>query len=241
MKYIFLLLLFSFLSCHEGKEKGIIEIPKKIKKNEGELLIDSSLISMDSIIVKNKKFYVKHLDSNYWKDKKNPNCNLIIQNEEGDTIFKNENITNGFELKDFDQDGFVDVEIHYITNVPNIYDMILYDKKNNDFKQIVNFSEFPTPEKIKKADYYYSYHRSGCADLNWDSDLFYIKNFKCYRIGNISGRGCGPKNTTGIYINKIVADQEVLLKFVKREEGYYDDKWEFIESYWTKNYKKFAK
>gem|GEM_PF-5245252 len=34
----------------------------------------------------------------------------------------------------------------------------------------------PPPQRINGTHYFYSYHKSGCADMDWDSDLFYIHN-----------------------------------------------------------------
>ena len=34
-------------------------------------------------------------------------------------------------------------------------------------------------------------------------------------------------------------DKKIELEYIKREAEYYEDKWEFIENYWKKNYKKF--
>ncbi|MBF03965.1 MAG: hypothetical protein CMP76_11780, partial [Flavobacterium sp.] len=135
--------------------------------------------------------------------------------------------------------GFEDIQLNYLFNDPGVDDLLLYDTNNANFQLVKNFDNFPSAIKIKDSDYYYSYHRSGCADANWDSDLFYIQNFECFKIGNISGRGCVGVERNGIIISKIKDDKKIELEYIKREAEYYEDKWEFIENYWKKNYKKF--
>lgn len=112
---------------------------------------------------------------------------------------------------------------------------------NKKFKPVKDFENFPSPKKIEGTKFYYSYHRSGCSDSNWDSDLFLISDFKCLKIGNISGRGCYDEERKGIFINKILNGKEVEINWIKRDSGYYDDKWDFIENYWSENYLKFTK
>lgn len=243
--FLYFLFFLLIVSCAKKKQlEKTIEFSKKevkevVAENRNYEEIDSSVLNIDSIVVENKTFKIICLDNDFWKDKENPSCNLLIINYKNDTIFKSEEFTNCFEIKDFNEDGYKDVEINYFTNVPGINDMLLYDNASNNFKLIENFQDFPSSQKIKGTDFYYSYHRSGCADINWDSDLFYIKNFKCYRIGNISGRGCKDEERNGIIINKVKNEQEIELEYIKRKAGYYDDKWDFIENYWLKNHKKF--
>jgi hypothetical protein len=127
-------------------------------------------------------------------------------------------------------------------NTPERFDLLLYVPATKSFRQIKNFENFPAPEKINGTKYYYSYHKSGCADANWDSDLFYINNFKAIRIGNISGRQCensGIKD--GLYINKFRNEKKILFKTFNIDtiNKYKDYKWGFIKEYWVKNYKLF--
>jgi len=131
-----------------------------------------------------------------------------------------------------------------MANVPGIADLIVYDIKNQKFVQVENFSKFPDSRPITETKYFYSYHRSGCADMDWDSDLFYIENFKTIKIGNISGREC--ENTIvkdGIYIYSITGENKKLIKTmpIGTINKYKDYKWGFIKDYWSKNYKLFEK
>ena len=78
--------------------------------------------------------------------------------------------------------------------------------------------------------------------MNWDSDLFYIKNHKAIRIGNIAGRGCEKRDPDyGIYIHQVKEDKETLIKKlpISTLHRYKAFKWGFIADYWTKNYKTF--
>lgn len=97
--------------------------------------------------------------------------------------------------------------------------------------------DFPWAEKIGNTQYYYSYHRSGCADMNWDS---YINNYKKVKIGNISGQECdGTGTKNGPYINKIMGEKrkELAKLPIHTIKQYKEYKWGFIKLYWYKNYK----
>jgi hypothetical protein len=117
---------------------------------------------------------------------------------------------------------------------------VLFDEPSNTFRLVEDFQSYPAPKKIKGSRYYYSYHRSGCADSNWDSDLFYIENFKIIRIANIRGIGCEGEGKNGIFIFKLKRGKKELVKEIVRKPGYYDDKWAFIDEYWKGQYQYFA-
>lgn len=161
-------------------------------------------------------------------------------NNKNDTVFKLNELGSG-EFLDFNKDGFKDIYIGYMTNVPGIYDVALFDTLTNTFKIVENFSSYPASQKLKNTNLYFSYHRSGCADSNWDSDLFIIKDYKTYKIGNISGRGCENDEKNGIYIYKTISNKEKLIRSfsITVIEKYKKYKWGFIEDYWSKNYKLF--
>jgi hypothetical protein len=111
------------------------------------------------------------------------------------------------------------------------------------FREVENFRDFPAPVQIQGTKFYYSYHKSGCADMNWDSDLFYIENFKAIRIGNIAGRQCGNRDgeKEAVYIYKVRGGNEKLFKKFPIDiiANFKDYKWGFIREYGAKNYKKF--
>lgn len=223
------------LSCTDKKTKDYdnVEIKKNTKTTvqkdsiQTDQNTEETISFIDSIRINNKIYIAFQSQSS------------IIVTNEIDTLFCFIQENNGAEFKDFNGDGFLDIIIHYITNVPGIYDLALFDQKSGKFKMVQNFDAFPAAEKIKNSNYYYSYHRSGCADANWDSDLFKIVNYKAIRLGNIQGLGCERIDKNGIFIHKVQNEELIQIEEYKREPNYYNDKWDFIKNYWAKNYRKF--
>lgn len=147
-----------------------------------------------------------------------------------------------WDFKDFNKDGYKDIFLDKGGNTPERFDLLLYVPTTKSFRKVKDFENFPAPENISGTKYFYSYHKSGCADMNWDSDLFYIKDFKAVRLANISGRECensGIKD--GLYINKVSGGKKNLFKTLPIDtvHKFKDDKWEFIKKYWIENYKLF--
>jgi len=151
------------------------------------------------------------------------------------------------EFPDFNDDGNKDIMVAYMGN-NFTYNLYLFDKISNEFKYVEGFDRFPEAIQLKtNPTYYYSYHRAGCADMNWVSDLFYIDNFKSIHIGHIYGKGCDlevRKNPQVIEIYKITDNKEEngklieklpYLKTITSRGG----KWDFIKKYWNANYRKF--
>lgn len=146
-----------------------------------------------------------------------------------------------WELKDLDGDGNKDIFLDKGGNMPERYDLLLFISANH-YRQIRDFELFPAPTQIKGTKYFYSYHKSGCADMNWDSDLFYIQNSKAIRLGNISGRQCENSGIEdGVYINKVRGEKKTLIKTLPVDtlKKYKEFKWGFIKDYWTKNFRLF--
>lgn len=75
--------------------------------------------------------------------------------------------------------------------------------------------------------------------MNWTSDLFYIENYHCIKIGSINGYECeNSEIKDGIYIAKISGEKkspikELPIRTLKRYKEY---KWGFIADYWKRNY-----
>jgi hypothetical protein len=155
---------------------------------------------------------------------------------------KNHNYYNSFKIKDFDGDGYMDIMLEVGgTNTPAIFELLKYNANMLNFKKVRDFASFPAAERIGKSIYYYSYHHSGCADECWESDLFYLKNYKAIRIGNIDRQILdAEKGSLNIY--KVLNSKRVLYKELPpyTEEKYHGGKWEFIKHYWFKNYKFFC-
>lgn len=145
----------------------------------------------------------------------------------------------GFKFKDFNKDGYNDVFLEWGGNIPERYTLYLFVPSSGKFKELKNFSSFPSATPIKGTKYFYSYYKAGCADNTWGSHLFYIGNNTAIKIGNIKGEGCGIKD--GIYIYKVKADKKVLFKTLPLStiEKYKDKKWGFLKQYWTKSYSSF--
>jgi hypothetical protein len=164
---------------------------------------------------------------------------LYIQDSDNKIVFKSKDYYPDFEFKDFDNDGNKDLLINYLSNVPAIKDLIVFDIKNKTFQPIENFSSYPDPKPLSGTKYYYSYHRSGCADMNWDSDLFFIENYKTIKIGNMSGRECDDREEKdGIYIYKVQGENKKIIEIfpINTIEKYNNYKWGFISDYWTKKF-----
>ncbi len=173
------------------------------------------------------------------------------------TIFRNSKIIKtdtldadglaDLEFPDFDKDGNKDILLTYMDN-NFTYDLYLFDTTNNEFKFVDGFDRFPAAIQLKtNPKYYYSYHRAGCADMNWVSDLFYIDNFKSIHIGHIYGKGCEfqiKENPQTIEIYQITNNKEENRKMIEKlpylnHIPEFGDKWDFIELYWNKNYGQF--
>lgn len=232
MKLLIISLFFLLFSCRNEENK----LENMNSKNEISMTKSQiQVFKRDTLINDNQKYIVKHFRDD------NLDFSLLILNEKFDTIYKHFDYIDDYEILDFNEDGFKDLRLDYITNTPDVIDIVLFDSYSKRFEIVKDLGYYPSPFKIKNSNYYYSYHRAGCADLNWESDLFYIKDYRCIKIGNISGRGCGYEKRNGIFINKIVDKKAVEINWIKRDSGYYDDKWEFIENYWTKNHLKFTK
>lgn len=173
---------------------------------------------------------------------KGKNYKLFILNGNKDTIYRDYVYPPTPTFTDFNGDGYKDIMLDYMTNVPGISDLLLYDKTSKAFKVVAGFQNFPDPKKLALTNYYYSYHRSGCADMDWTSDLFYISGFRAIKIASINGYQCKDRDIRdGIYIYRVKGEKEILIKHlpINLIEGYKDYKWGFIKHYWTTNYRLF--
>lgn len=170
------------------------------------------------------------------------NDTLYIINR-GDTIAKYAHMSPYFSFEDANGDSFKDIVINdpmamYVA----MKQLLLYDSRRKCFVEIVDYAYFPDPTRINKTQYYYSYHHSGCADMNWDSDLFIFRNDSAVSIGRISGRECVYNELEdGIYIYKMNGDSSTLYKTKSIDilQNYKDYKWGFITEYWNQNYWRF--
>ncbi|HVY75299.1 MAG TPA: hypothetical protein VG890_10740, partial [Puia sp.] len=190
--------------------------------------VDTSIYSQQTVTIQGKK-YCGFLTSGGFQllDSKNE----IYLKYSGDYFT--------WDFKDFNKDGYEDIYLDKGGNTPERFDLLLYVPTTKTFRKVKDFENFPASENISRTKYFYSYHKSGCADMNWDSDLFYIKDFKAVRLANISGRECensGVKD--GLYISKLSGEKKLLFKALPIDtvHKFKNDKWGFIEKYWTENY-----
>lgn len=193
--------------------------------------VDSQILHIDRTIIDGKPYSAVYLS----------NETFYIFNSDGDTIFRAGDYFWNFEFIDFNEDGRDDIIFHHFGNVPT-QDLLLYNPKDAVFVPVKNFSEFPEPVRVEETKYYFSYHRSGCADMNWDSDLFYFMEYSVERVGNISGRGCDDVGQLkSIDIFKFRNDSVTLIESFAYDtiEFYKNHKWGFIEDYWKNNYLNF--
>jgi len=228
----FLLLILAQCKSPYSNQTLVQQSSKTDTINATDPITDTTLGPMDSAVISGDIYYALF----------KTNDTLYILDKNRDTILKEGNDSwQGFEFKDFNGDGFKDIIIQLASNASGVEDLLLFNKSTNNFIPVKNFSDFPAPLPIAGTKYYYSYHKSGCADMNWDSDLFYIRNNKAIRLGHIECIAC-PDEKTGIYIHKITRKKESLYqKLSIKILGNYDDyKWGFIKYYWGKNYKKFS-
>lgn len=251
-------LVFIFLTL------GIFAVACR-KDNKGENTIANNIVSTsDSIITvdisdvadedaESSKYYYRS-DSTVnqgvkykavFVDDGDDNTEFMIIRELSDTIYRDSVTGPGFYFEDFDKDGNDDIFVGYLGNI-TVEDLFLFEKKSKKFIQVEDFISYPQYTQIGNTKYYYSYHRSGCADYNWDSDLFYIDNYKAIKRGNISGIGCDYEDNEeelGIFIYKVRGEETKLVEKVDIDTigSYKDYKWGFIEEYWTKKYLNFVR
>jgi len=191
--------------------------------------IDSTILHVETEQINDMKYVALY----------NSNDTFIILDSLENEIFRSKEFCRFFEFIDFNQDGNKDIIFNYVGNNPT-QDLLLFCPETENFIPVENFSSFPMSKRIAGAEYYYSYHRSGCADLNWDSDIFHIKDFKAVAIGNISGMGC-ENEENGIFIHRLFNNTKTIIDTFSIDtiNSYSDYKWGFIDEYWRNNYKKF--
>jgi hypothetical protein len=142
----------------------------------------------------------------------------------------------GLDILDFDKDGFKDILFTMIGNRPVTF-LYRFDNSQNVFKKVIDFEYYPQALAVDgQNNLYYSYHASGCADADWDSDLFAIKNFEIIHLGIIHAQGCEFKSSK-IEVSKVVSGKKVLIE----TQPYNPDKWDFIANYWKNNFQKVIK
>jgi hypothetical protein len=174
---------------------------------------------------------------------------LLIINKEGKNISVDtlENAIFEIEILDFNKDKYPDIFFSYVGNNLTSF-LYLFNPHTKRFKNVEDFLDYPDALPVKSSpNLYYSYHRAGCADLIWVSDLFKIENYKAVHLGQIYGDACQAEpgeESFYIKIYKVISRQTDGLKLIQKlshsvTSRYKDIKWGFIKHYWNSNFKKF--
>lgn len=232
-----ILLLIILTACNSRLSGNTIENTQAdsstIKSNPQRQ--DTKDIRIDTLQI-NKQQYVQTLKDNKF------NCLLSMQ---GDTIVKSENYYSRVDFLDIDEDGYMDIRVFAFSNTPNQCDNYLFDREIKTFKLIANC--YFDIQKIRGTNFFYSYDRTGCSDMNWESYLSKIENYKLVNYGYIYGQGCdfeikdNPQVIEIYTIGDSDKDKKKLIQSLPylKHIPKFDNKWEFIEKYWTQNFKTF--
>ncbi|AWH85976.1 hypothetical protein HYN59_13045 [Flavobacterium album] len=229
MKPFSIALVFCFLSCQKS-EKIVISEPKGIKpqKPSLEYLTDSLAIegTMYTVI------------QGYPGSHNNLPLRILYK---GDTIYTHPNFAgNGFEFEDVDRDSINDISLNQLSNVGGVKELIIFDRKTDTFREIKDFSDFPSSERLEGTKYFYSNHRMGCAGGMWGSELFYIDNFEAKSIARIFVVTCRDADyAMGVTIYKIEGKNERIMEQMVKVPAKYQNETAFFKDYWAKNYKRF--
>ncbi|WP_256537576.1 XAC2610-related protein [Mucilaginibacter aquariorum] len=238
-KAFFLVFMMLIISCKQ-KETGNQRVVKT-KTVKHKALI-SKVMPVPKVVDTILDITRDVVDGQHFTIQRTMQVGLYVFNSKNDTIFRDSSYISNAKFKDFNNDGYKDIWIVHSENVPGIRGLLLYNKASKTYQEVIGFEAFPAPEAIANTKYYYSYHRSGCADMNWTSDLFYIDNYKPVKIGTIEGYECADTDIKdGVYIYKKRGKKETEIRRLSINiiNNYEENKWGFIQSYWHKNYKLF--
>lgn len=215
----------TFISCDESG----------FKKEKFLRLTKQKFLHVDSTLINGQKVFAYCDTSDFF----------FVLNNVGDTLFSQSQLLSKFEFVDFNLDGRNDIYINWLSGAPDTKTLLLYDTSQKNFRLIEDFENYPAPKRILNTNLFYSYSKSGCADLNWTSSLFQIENFIIKNLGYIYTYGCDKNHDySGVNIYKFSRNnKEILLE--KRDisilDNYKDYKWGFIDKYWKDNYHLFKK
>lgn len=225
-----MILLFLITSCDKKvtKQKDV----QWTKEDSLKRAYHIGSINKVSGKILGNEYFAFSLDSDY------SGC---ITNPKNDTLFKDQDLNSRPQFIDFDKDGITDVI--FKSNIENEYDFIKFDIKAKVFRKVEGFKNFPEPKRIAKSKYWFSYHRGGCADQCWESDLFYIDNFQTIRIGNISKYYVDENGNLDFTISKVEKDKLIILERLSEQAvtEWEKNKFEAIEKFWKDNFEKFTK
>lgn len=229
-RIIKILIISTLISSCNFKQKE-----KELKENKENIVEIENVVYKKDTIKINGEYYIQILEDEDFR------CQTTMN---GDTVIKSEIFYHDAIIYDINGDGYEDIEVRINTNVGGVSDTYFYDAENKQFR-IVEGCEFDLRLIKGTTSYFYNYHRAGCADLAWESDLCKVQNFKLTRVARTYGNGCTFEKSYEIKIFKVKSngneEEEILIETLpyKKNISKNDKKWVFIEKYWNKNYQKF--
>ena len=197
------------------------------KKSVEEIVFENDTLNWDIRIVRTRD-----------RDTKRVYCITTIY---GDTIVPFSDNYRRISFSHIDENGHSDIQVFYFNDEFEQCDSYLYDKENKVFRLIENCKV--ELRKIERTDFYYTYMPTGCANNNWDSYLYKLKDYQLVPCGRIEGRGCGEKRM--IYIYRITEKKEILKEKSRYEKAIAkmggDSRTDFYRNYWRTNYLNFER
>lgn len=193
---------------------------------QNQNLKDSFEVAESKVLVTNEIFKKKEILTIKINDE------IVLQDTSEHNIFSS--IEGNYD--DFDKDGFKDIVITYsdLRFISNVY---LYDSENKIFRKVKNFSWFPEAQKLDSAtNLYYSYEATGCANDNWESFLFEIKDYTAIKIAEIQVDVCEFEIPKITYIQNLNPKEKIDIdskEFGYKKNGSKDD---FMKLFWTKKW-----
>jgi hypothetical protein len=195
--------------------------------------IEEPEFTIDTLLVDHKAFPVVLKDDAFY----------CLLSSTGDTLITPQEYYVNPEFPDINEDGYKDLRVYVASNTDNQCENYLYQKSNGSFRLLDDCDM--DIKKIPGAPYYYGYVASGCADQNWMSYIGKIENNKWVVTGYMDAVGCNGKYTEDAQRRiKIYRSKEDEMRLVEEfPYGRYldgsDEKFDFFEKYWKKNYKRF--
>lgn len=192
-------------------------------QKEKLIKLEEALLTHDTLIV-NKEPLITFSEDNEFR---------CLLRADGDTIVKFKDYYNSIKFLDINQDGYKDIRVFVNSNTSNECVNYFFDKEFNVYKEIMH--SYLDIELITGTNLFYSYNSTGCGDMNWESHISKVENFKEINIGSIEVNGCGNKdekiniyklNSTG----KLQIDSKPITVLEKQ------NKFDFIRKYWRRNY-----
>lgn len=236
LRILFIIITIAATGISAHAQKGLVSGDYGVLRTRGSVFgPDTVVIAYDSATIYNDKYYAIYRSDEQM---------MYIVSNTRQVILKQPGLGSDFLFTDFNDDGMKDIVINYKSDVPDAKTLLLFDYKQENFRLVEDFDLYPEPVPIPGTPFYYSYSRTGCADFDWRSELFYIKDYKAYKSGYIVVNQCpNSQDANGIYITRLVHGEAQLLEKLPVTEfnKYPEGKWDFLSQYWTKNNKKFKK